>query len=303
MVKIYKRNCNYCGKYYEGFGKQFCKLKCSTTASPRGFKKGNKPIAGFKKGNVGWNKGLTKETDERIKEGTKNLNKTLKEHPEIRINAGKKISKTRKELFKEGKIIVSEENIKKMKEIGLKPKSEDHKRRIGESNKIAHQRPEVKEKMRALNLGEKNPMYGKSPSKKWKEWRKTKVFPMKDTSIEVKIQKFLSILHIEYLTHKYMSEITNSYQCDIFIPEQNGIPKKMIIECDGCYWHGCKECNKKIEEWQEERIEKDKLRTKELQEKGYIVLRLQEHDIKVMEQNQFESRIKSEFEFYKPAYI
>ena len=71
------------------------------------------------------------------------------------------------------------------------------------------------------------------------------IIPFKDTSIEVKIQNFLSLLHLEFMTHKYISEITHKYRCDIFIPEQEGISQKIIIECDGCYWHGCEFCNKK----------------------------------------------------------
>jgi len=301
MVKKYRRNCNYCGKYYEGYGKNFCSLKCSTTFLPRGFKKGNQ-YGKLNKGNKGWNKGLTEETDERVRKGTENLNKTLKEHPEIRKNAGKKISGKRKKLFKEGKLSMSKEIKRKFKEFSIKPKSEDHKRKIGESNRITKQKPEIKEKMRIANLGSKNPMFGKHPSKKWKEWRKTKVFPIKDTSIEIKIQKFLSLFHLEFYTHKYMN-IKNGYQCDILIPEQEGIAQKMIIECDGCYWHGCKKCNKEIGEWQEERIKRDRLRTQELQKEGYKVIRLWGHEIRAMEQNQFKSRIKSEYEIYKPSYI
>lgn len=47
-------------------------------------------------------------------------------------------------------------------------KSEDHKDRIrGERNPM--RRPDVKEKLREANLGEKNPQYGKPTSKKQKE--------------------------------------------------------------------------------------------------------------------------------------
>ena len=33
--------------------------------------------------------------------------------------------------------------------------------------------------------------------------------------------------------------------------------QKTIIECDGCYWHGCKICNKKLNNLQKEQIEED----------------------------------------------
>jgi len=119
---------------------------------------------------------------------------------------------------------------------------------------------------------------------KIKEARAKQIFPKKDSSIEVKIQNFLSKFHIEYLTHKYISEITNSYQCDILIPKQETnwviIPQKTIIECDGCYWHGCPICNKEMKNWQMEQIEKDGVRTKELIKIGYKIIRLWEHEIR-----------------------
>ena len=127
--------------------------------------------------------------------------------------------------------------------------------------------------------------------KKLKECRAKQVLPFKDTTIEVKIQSFLSLLHLEYLAHKYISEITHSYQCDIFIPKQEGIPQKTIIECDGCFYHCCPICKLKTYEWTEKRREVDKLRTKELINKGYKVIRLWEHEIKVMELNDLRSKL------------
>ena len=115
----------------------------------------------------------------------------------------------------------------------------------------------------------------------------------KDTLIEVKIQNFLKELHIEFITHYYLSDKTNNYRCDIFIPEQKGISQKTIIECDGCYWHGCLICdkNKELKDFQLKSIERDELRTKELQEKGFRVIRLWEHEIKVMEVNDLRNKI------------
>jgi len=61
--------------------------------------------------------------------------------------------------------------------------------------------------------------------------RAKQISPVKDTSIEVKIQNFLKELGIEFFTHKYM-KIEHGYQCDILIPS-----KSLVIECDGDYWH------------------------------------------------------------------
>ena len=120
-------------------------------------------------------------------------------------------------------------------------------------------------------------LYGKEKSKKIKlkirEKRKTQITPVKDTSIEVKIQKFLKQLKIEFYTHQYM-EIEHPYQCDILIPKQERIDKKTIIECFGTYWH-------KYPLGREIDIQ----RCQELRKKGYRVLVFWENEIKVMQLN------------------
>lgn len=114
-------------------------------------------------------------------------------------------------------------------------------------------------------------------SKKQKEIRKYKIFPIKDTKIEVKIQNFLKVLGIEFFTHQYIKEIEHGYQCDILIPSIN-----LVIECDGDYWHKYP-IGTKI----------DKIRTSELIEKGFKVLRLWESEINSMDLNKFKLLIES----------
>lgn len=112
--------------------------------------------------------------------------------------------------------------------------------------------------------------------KKMKIARSKQVFPIKDTLIEIKIQNFLKRLEIGFFTHQYISEISHAYQCDIFIPSLN-----IIIECDGDYWHKYP-VGRDI----------DKIRTKELIEKGFKVLRLWESEIKKMDLYAFKNKIK-----------
>jgi len=95
--------------------------------------------------------------------------------------------------------------------------------------------------------------------------------PKKDTSIEIKIQNFLKKLQIEFFTHKYIN-IYHGYQCDILIPSLN-----LVVECDGNYWHKYPIGNKI-----------DHIRTKELLDKGFKVLRLWESEIKDMNLDKFE---------------
>jgi len=131
------------------------------------------------------------------------------------------------------------------------------------------------------SIGKNNPFYGKNHTKEMKKMQREKrakqIFPLKDTKIEVKIQDFLKQLGIDFFTHQYMKEIEHSYQCDILIPKLN-----LVIECDGDYWHKFP-IGREI----------DTVRTSELISKGFKVLRLWEHEIKVMDINDFENKINS----------
>jgi len=117
--------------------------------------------------------------------------------------------------------------------------------------------------------------------------RQNQILPLRDTSIEVKIQNFLKELGIEFFTHQYI-KIKHGYQCDILVPSMN-----LVIECDGDYWHG----NKKLfrDEKLTERIIKqrdiDHIRTQELIVKGFRVIRIWENEIRVMDINDFEKKI------------
>ena len=71
-------------------------------------------------------------------------------------------------------------------------------------------------------------------------------------------------------------KIKHGYQCDILIPSM-----KLVIECDGDYWHRYPIGN-----------DLDHIRTKELIQKGFKVLRLWEFEIKAMELNDFKERLK-----------
>ena len=129
----------------------------------------------------------------------------------------------------------------------------------------------------------------KQTREKIKEARKRQVFPVKDTKIEVKIQDFLKELGIEFVPHKYIG-IKYGYQCDIFIPTQKGISKKTVIECDGDYWHG------NLDIFPISKLNKDRLckrcldfeRTVQLEEVGYNVIRLWEHEINKMDSDGFQ---------------
>lgn len=108
--------------------------------------------------------------------------------------------------------------------------------------------------------------------------RSKRALPMKDTKIEIKIQNFLKQLSISFFTHQYIKQINHAYQCDILIPAMN-----MVIECDGNYWHKYPIGN-----------ELDHIRTKELIEKGFKVLRIWEAEINEMNIEEFKNKINLE---------
>lgn len=154
-----------------------------------------------------------------------------------------------------------ETNKKRSLALRGKRKSEEHKINIGKSNKGKKPR-----------LGMRNTEQSKS---KMRLARSKMIYPIKDTSIEKKIQSFLRELGIEFQAHVYLSQIQHAYQCDLLIPSLN-----LIIECDGNYWHNYPYGK-----------ELDHLRTQELQARGFQVLRLWEHEIKNMNLSEFSTKI------------
>ena len=53
----------------------------------------------------------------------------------------------------------------------------------------------------------------------------------RNTSIELKVKNILKKTNVDYI-HQY--RLNDVLTCDFAIPVL-----KLIIECDGCYWHSC----------------------------------------------------------------
>jgi len=136
--------------------------------------------------------------------------------------------------------------------------------------------------------GKNNPFYGKHHTeatvKVIRDARAKQNFSFYDSSIELKIQGFLRTLGIEHFTHFCINDIEHSYSCDIFVPSM-----KLVIEADGDYFHGNPLLfpNYKLNKKQKEQRERDKIRNKELIEKGYKVLRLWENEIRGLSMEEF----------------
>ena len=136
---------------------------------------------------------------------------------------------------------------------------------------LGHKHSELtKEKIRdnpfrhSFIKGEQNPGKNKSPEtiSKIKEKRLFQKILKKDTKPEKTIQNLLQNIGVKFVKHKPITNINHRYQCDIFINPN------VIIECDGDYYHKYPEGR-----------EIDKIRTLELKNKGYKILRLWENEI------------------------
>lgn len=154
--------------------------------------------------------------------------------------------------------------------------------------------PETLEKMSKAFKGKSFvERYGKKKARvmieKIKLARSFQIFPKEDTKIEVKIQGFLEELGIEYIKHYYVKEIKEKYRCDIFIPSS-----KLVLEMDGDFWHGNPYIysKKQLSEKQKDQKIRDKLRTDQMIQKGFKVIRLWEKDIKNLDIIKFQEIIK-----------
>lgn len=221
-----------------------------------------------------------------------NISKKLKEFNKINPQFSKEIARKIRENAKanpnfgmKGKKH-SKESIEKLRSY-YEGKKLEQLYGIEKAIQIKRKMSDTRKRISKLGLGLKK--HSKESIRKIKEARANQVFPIKDTSIEVRIQDFLTELKILHIPHLLITWIDKPYQCDIAIPKYN-----LIIECDGDYWHG--NLNKYLD-WRNLSIKqkvqkiKDYERTNELEESGWKVMRLWESDIKSMTPEQFKERL------------
>ena len=236
--------------------------------------KGNKNATGH----LSWSKGLTKETDERLKKLSDLYGKKYS-----KLYKGKQDSaetKLRKSIAHKGK-----KRPPRSKEwcenISIARKGKN----CGENNPLYGKHPispnkgrtwseEYKQKMsesqKGLQAGEKNPMYGKKRSKEWKEKHRewclnhTHNNNNKDTSIELLLQNGLIKRGISFQKHIAV--------CNICIPDIVFPELKIAVFADGDYWHS--KTFKNGKQWK-----KDRNQESTLIQNDWRVLRFWEHDI------------------------
>lgn len=126
------------------------------------------------------------------------------------------------------------------------------------------------ETRKKISESQKGKIISEETKQKQREARARQVFPLKDTSIEVKLQQALKQENIIFETHKPILG-----QPDIFIAPN------ICIFADGCYWHGCEQCldKNKSNQYQQKKQISDLYITLKLKSYGYVVLRFWEHTI------------------------
>lgn len=97
----------------------------------------------------------------------------------------------------------------------------------------------------------------------------------KDTKPEIILREALLAKGLRFQTNYC------TYKIDIAFPDQ-----KVAVFVDGCFWHGCPMHSHKIGTneayWQlklQKNIERDKVKTANLEAEGWVVMRFWEHDL------------------------
>lgn len=170
-----------------------------------------------------------------------------------------------KDLTKETDIRVKQnsDSIKLSKQERYRPWSEESKKRFSEKKKLEYQtNPLIRQQLQENSIkGNKKLMdlEREFPNRKIQRIAKTMKACGKGCSkIEKEVMKELDKLEIQY---KYQEPVC-SYFVDIFIDS------KLIIECDGDYWHSLPKIQLS-----------DKKKNEVWKENGYIVLRFSETQI------------------------
>ena len=236
-----------------------------------------------------WIKGLNKEKDERVDKLSKKIRLTYKKKRYERLKKiEQKFGKTIKELIKELYLDKKMSQEKMAKEIGY------GRKRIIDLMKEFKILKRPKYQYISSLKGKDRPMFGKKwnilyGKKKADERRKIHAlrfreltikrlnnneFPFFDTSIELLLAKNLIKEKIPFVKQL---NIDNKFSCDFAVPFY-----KIIIECDGDYWHANPKIynRKKLDKRQKVNINRDLFKDKYLSKKGWVILRFFESEIK-----------------------
>ncbi len=196
-------------------------------------------------------KKLSKEHRNSIKKGLFNFYLSHSHKP-MTEETKRKISDKLKYRYENNLIV----NNRKGKKLSLKSRKLISKNRkgkcTGESNPSKRQEVRIK-----IGLKHKNKKLSEETKSKIRQKRLRQIIPLRDTSIEIKVQEALKQRKIKFEKHKFILG-----QPDIFI-EPN-----ICVFCDGNYWHN-----------RDYVVKKDEYVNFNLRKMGYNVIRLWEKEI------------------------
>lgn len=181
---------------------------------------------------------------------------------------GKKRSEDTKRKISKAHMRMKKPWVTNVSKVGIKF-SEEHKEKLSIAHLGKKHSEETKLKLRLISLGIKQSEETKKKNSLWHIQNPNRKF--KKTAIELKIKSLLDSLKINYFSQHPLGNITI---VDFYIPEKN-----LVIECDGCYWHGCPV---HFPDKYQERHIIDNEKTKKLETLGYKIIRFWEHEIKNM---------------------
>ena len=144
-----------------------------------------------------------------------------------------------------------------------KSQSRQSRQTISEAVKKAMARPEVKEKMME---GRRHKSFGKVSSLE-KIFRDE--FKKRGINFEWNYETTFGIKETSYFNRIYF------HKADFYLPDKN-----LIIEINGCYWHGCPIHYPNPSERQKERIIRDNDLKQYVLGKGFNMLVIWEHEMK-----------------------
>jgi len=182
-----------------------------------------------------------------------------------------------------GRLHTAEHKKKQSESMKGRHLSEEHKRKLSEVKKGKMppggvERLHTKEIHEKIRIALKGRIVPEDQKIKIRIARARQVMPMRDTKIELIVFAYLDSHNVSYCKHKILSDIPHylysRHQFDIVVMD-----RRLIIEVDGCYWHGCSTHFPNPNEYQKWALNRDCIINETIEKNGWEIIRLWEHDI------------------------
>lgn len=179
-----------------------------------------------------------------------------------------------------------------------KVRSAETKKRMSEVVKRAHADPnsayntkEYRQKISASLVGNQRAVGYKHTEatrkviseKNLKAWQKGDRTPGFQPQWERDLSRYFDRIGMEYTKQFKLPSCPHPY--DFYLPELG-----LIIELDGCYWHGCLECYPGDDQFEDVRV-RDQECTLLAEAAGYTVIRVREHELEDLSIIQYMSNL------------